>query len=140
LHPSLTSALVFGLAPLWLQAFGAQPASAAAEQVVIDRDVVEAVHRGGARVLVDVRLLQPMRPEGELTDADRLAQRHAIATAQDSVLAGLGGTHFVLLRRYDTIPLLLLDVQDDAVTALERMGNLVLRVRLDIPKAPSAAR
>jgi hypothetical protein len=106
---------------------------------MIDREVLEAVHAGGARVLVEVRLPEGMKPEGELSPADRFVQRHAIAAAQDSVLAGLaGGSHFSLVRRYETVPLLLLEVQADAVTALDRMAGTVIRVRLDMPKAPAA--
>ena len=136
----VTPALAWSVVFLCVQGFGALTASAATQPVMIDREVLQAVHAGTARVLVDVRLPQPMKPEGELKDAARLAQRHAIETAQDSVLAGLHGTHFSLVRRYETIPLLLLEVRDDAVTALERMADVVVRVRLDVPKAPTTPR
>jgi hypothetical protein len=134
--PALACCVVF----VCVQGFGALSASAAAQQVTIDREVFDAARAGLARVLVDLRLPQPMKPEGELTDAARLAQRQAIAAAQDSVLAGLQGTHFSLVRRYETIPLILLEVRADAVTALGRMAKVVVRVRLDAPMAPVTPR
>jgi hypothetical protein len=75
-----------------------------------DREVLEAVRGGSARVLVDVRLPEGMTPEGGLPAGDRLLQRRAIAAAQDSVLAGLVDTHFSLVRRYETLLLLVLEV------------------------------
>jgi hypothetical protein len=135
---NLTATLLLGLSVLGIQPFGALPAPSATEAVMIDREVLEAVHAGGARVLVEVRLPESMKPEGELSPADRFVQQHTIAAAQDSVLAGLTGSHFSLVRRYETVPLLLLEVQADAVTTLERMASVVVRVRLDIPKAPAA--
>lgn len=135
---SLVPVRIFCLAMLCVQAFAALRTSGAGERAMIDRDVLEAVHGGSARVLVEVRAPEGMRPEGELTVAEKQVQRHAIAAVQDSVLSGLAGSHFVLVRRYETVPLLLLEVRDDAVRALEQMTNAVVRVRLDNPKAPAA--
>lgn len=134
----LTPARVFSLAVLCVQAFVTLSAPRAGEGVTIDHEVLDAVHGGSARVLVEVRLPEGVKPEGELTAAAQVAQRRAIAAAQDSVLAGLASSHFSLVRRYETVPLLLLEVQDDAVTALDRMASIVARVRLDIPNAPAA--
>lgn len=135
---SLTPVRIFCLTMLCVQAFAALRASGAGERVMIDPEVLEAVHGASARVLVEARVPEGLRPEGELTVAEKQVQRHAIAAVQDSILSGLAGSHFALVRRYETVPLLLLEVQDDAVRALEQMVNVVVRVRLDNPKAPAA--
>jgi len=51
----------------------------------------------------------------------------------------LSGSRFSLIRGYETVPLLLLEVHDDAVRALEGMGDVVTRVRLDSPIPPTNA-
>lgn len=136
----LISALLFCLAAVLSQCLGALAASGTEEEVMIDRDVLDATRIGKARVLVEVRLPESMKPDRELTPAARFVQEHVIATAQGSVLAGLAGRRFSLVRRYETVPLLLLDVQDDAVMALDGMVSMVVRVRLDTHSAPPGAR
>jgi hypothetical protein len=115
--------------------------SANASQPLVDPEIRRATDRGSTRVLVEVRLPQALRPEGELTRADAIAaQRTAISTAQQSVLSRLPHSHFSLVRRYDTTPFLALEIDRDALTALERMGDVVARVLPDRIMAPAGPR
>ena len=109
----------------------------ATERVTVDPDVQRAVSGGSARVLVELRV-PSMRPEGQLTPEAVRAQRQAIATASHTVLARLAGSRFSLVREYETVPLLVLTIHDDALRGLENMADAVVRVRLDGP-VPSAA-
>lgn len=121
------------------QSLSALPALGAGSLAVIDAEVRKAVQHGSARVLVEVRLPNGMTPEEALPTSEAVAaQRRAIADAQASVLSRLSGTHSPLLRQYETVPLLLLEIHDDALTTLEQMGDVVARVRLDSPTAPTA--
>jgi hypothetical protein len=92
------------------------------ELPVIDPEVRAAVAQGAARVLVELKLPGP--------DA-RSPREPAIAAAREAVLARLVGTRFRLVRRYTTVPLLVLEIGADALRALEGMSDVVARVRLD---------
>jgi len=130
----------FGL-PLALFSLGAlfvavSTAKGAEEPVIIDPEVLQALGGGSVRVLVELRV-PSVRPEGELTSEAARAQRQAIAAAERAVLSRLSGNRFSLVRGYETVPLLLLEVHDDAVRTLEGMGDVVARVRLDSPIPPT---
>lgn len=106
---------------------------------VVDSDIRQAVAAGFARVLVEVRVPQGMTPEGELPRPEAVAaQRGAIAAAQGDILSRLPRTHFTLVRQYETVPYLALEIDGDALTALERMGDVVARVLSDRAAAPAA--
>lgn len=79
----------------------------------------KAQTEGAARVIVQLDVV--IQPEGNL-DSTRavLAQRQAIATTQSQVLAELAGTSHRLVRQFETIPFLALEVALDALAALER--------------------
>jgi len=126
---------LFSLAALLVAVATAQGAE---ERVTIDPEVLQAVSGGSARVLVELRV-PSMRPEGALNPEAARAQRQAIAAAESAVLSRLSGSRFSLIRGYETVPLLLLEVHDDAVRALEGMGDVVTRVRLDSPIPPTNA-
>ena len=96
---------------------------------VVDSDVRDAVVKGLARVLVEVRV--PQKPGAVGT------QRAAIAAAQGDVLSRLPRSHFFLVRQFDTVPFLALEIDADALTALENMGDLVARVLPDQLLAPA---
>jgi hypothetical protein len=105
---------------------------------VIDPAVRTEIQRGSARVIVRLRLPAGFRPEGELPGpAAVAAQRGAIAAGQQAVLSRLSGTGFTVARTYATTPFLALEVRPDALAALERMGDLVVRVSRDELAAPS---
>ena len=82
-------------------------------------DVSDLVLRSGrARVIVEVQTPAAHRPEGHLTPGLVNAQRVQIRVAQMQVLNRLRGLSYRLLRLYDTVPLLALEIGPDALTAL----------------------
>jgi hypothetical protein len=103
-----------------------------AEAPVIEGEIDQAVKRGVAHVLVEVAL-----PSTPATDAGR---RSAIAAAQERVLSRLPPGHFSLVRRYETVPMLALEIDADALRALERMGDAVTRILPDRTVPPAGAR
>ena len=89
---------------------------------------------GTLRVLVQLQVIT--FPEGELRGADAVAsQRAVIAVAQSTLLAELAGTSYRVIRIYDTIPFLALEVSPDALQALEGSA-LVVSVQEDRPTSP----
>ena len=102
---------------------------------MIDPEVRAAVVQGPARVLVELRL-----PAPSASVADAVARERAITTARQRVLAGLAGTRHRLVRQYTSIPLLALEIGPDALQALERMGDVVARVRAEQVHPPAAPR
>ena len=92
-------------------------ASAGAAPVTVDPRVEDEVARGITRVLVEVR--------------------PPIARAQDQVLARLSGTDFKLVRRFETSPLLALEIGPSALAALKTMGDVVVRVVPDTVIPPA---
>ena len=100
-------------------------------EALVDR----AAREGTVRVIVQLRV--SARPEGELGSPDAVAsQRQAIAAAQSAVLKELAGTSYRVVRTYETIPFLALEVSLGALRALEESA-LVIGVeedRLDSPQ------
>jgi hypothetical protein len=92
-------------------------ASAGASPVVIDPRVEQEVAGGHSRVLVEVR--------------------PPITRTQDDVLARLTGTDFRLVRRFETSPLLALEIGASALAALRTMSDLVVRVIPDAVIPPA---
>jgi len=108
---------------------------------VIDRGVHDKVREGGSRVVVELYISGGVKPEGELPGPSAVrAQREAIAHAQATVLSRLGGARFVLVRQYTTAPFLVLEIGAEALALLETMGDVVVRVRLDVTVAPNTGR
>jgi hypothetical protein len=105
----------------------------------VDSDVRQAVGKGLARVLVEVRTSPTAQPEGGLTTPGVVTQRAAIAAAQGDVLSRLPRSHFALIRRYESVPFLALQIDADALRALEAMGDVVARVLSDQMFAPSTS-
>ena len=75
-------------------------------------------------VRVSVGLNVPWQPEGKLSPQDRVAQREAIATAQDQLLAELTGTNYRVIGRYRSIPGIGLEVGPDALAILEQSARV----------------
>lgn len=92
-------------------------ASAGATPVTVDPRVEREVGLGRARVLVEVR--------------------PPITRAQDDILARLAGTDFRLVRRFESSPLLALEIGPSALAALRAMGDVVVRVTPDTVIPPA---
>ena len=89
---------------------------------VVDPEIRALVRVGRARVLVTLQVAETSDP----------AQRaDAIARAQDAVLARLPSTHASVVRRYESIPMLALEIDATALRALETMTDVVAGVKLD---------
>lgn len=88
---------------------------------MIDSDVRADVARGPVRVLVELEVSRSTPAE--------------IASAQQTVLSRLAGTQFTRGRQYSAVPMMALEIGADALAALETMGDLVRRVRADVPRS-----
>jgi hypothetical protein len=109
----------------------AAPFSTARSQEKIPREVVdEAAAHGTALVLVGLSV--PWTMESRLSDADLRSQRAAIASIQSDLLTSLSGRNYKLLRRYQEIPGVALEVGADALAELARLP-IVTNVLLDRP-------
>jgi len=118
---------LFGVASLLLVAVfaGAAPGGAAADaKPAVDPGVRQTVKSGTAKVLVELRI-SALKPEGELKPESVKAQRQAIPEGQNRVLSKLANTRFTVARRYQSIPLLALEVGADALAKLEGMTDVV---------------
>jgi hypothetical protein len=94
----------------------------------------EVIHQAAARgsVLVLVGLDLPWRMESALSEPEIQAQRSAIAAIQSDLLTELGGKTFRVIRRYDAIPGIALEVGPDALAELA-LSRKVTNVLLDRP-------
>src|SRR5262249_4321338 len=118
----LTFSVVLPLAGVVRPAGGALP--------VIDPAVRRVVQGADPRVVGERRLPGGLQPRGRPPPGDGgPAQRQGISQAQSSVLERLGGTDFVAIRRYQSVPFLALRVGPQALAALETMTDVVVRVR-----------
>lgn len=101
----------------------------------IPRDVIDATDaNGSAWVLVGLDV--PWQMEASLSQGDLRAQRSAIAAGQNDLLDQLAGRAFTVVRRYQEIPGIALEVGAEALAELAR-SPLVTNVLLDRP--PTAA-
>ncbi len=100
---------------------------------MIDPEVRAATNAGPTRVLVELRLSGSPPPHGGAA-----AQERAIAAAQQAVLGRLSGTRHRVVRQFTSVPLITLEIGADALRALEGMGDLVIRVRAERVRSPSA--
>lgn len=98
--------------------------AAAAQEPSIDRELREQVRAGRRRVLVELRVAWTPRAEEHAA---------AIMAAQRTLLDRLAGLDVLVARRYTAIPYLALEIDAAALAALERMGDLVVRVVADRP-------
>src|SRR4030095_9080405 len=89
---------------------------------------------GTALVLVGLNV--PWRLESRLSDEALRTQRSAIASIQGDLLHHFGGRKYRLVRRYQEIPGIALEVGADALAELARLP-IVTNVLLDRP--PGAA-
>lgn len=106
--------------------------------VVVDPEVRRLIAKGVARVLVELRVTPDAQPAGEPpTTGAAAAAGAAITLRQRAVLSRLPSAHFSLVRQFETVPFLALEIDADALRALEDMGALVVRVVPDRPLAPA---
>jgi subtilisin family serine protease len=114
----------------------ADSASASVSPVV--REVL--AREGRARVIVQLRLTgRGHVPEGLLARAALAIQRSDIRAAGAQVLARLAPRSYRLLHRYESVPLLALEVDASALAELEAAPLWVYRVTEDTVNKPSLA-
>jgi subtilisin family serine protease len=137
------SGAVLVLAALAVGAFAwmvAGAPAARADDVEVDQKVRDRIaSHGHARVLVGLRLPSGAhRPEGLLPNVTAVAgQRQHIAAAQSHVRSRLLGTRHQVIHSYATVPLLALDIDDNALAQLEASGQVVSEVWEDALHAPT---
>ncbi len=71
-----------------------------------------------------VGLNVPWQREDTLSEDAIVVQRQAISLVQDQLLSELSGTKYKLVRRYDVIPGIALEVGADALAVLEKSKNV----------------
>ena len=101
-------------------AAGMSPGDPAAS--LVDPDIRALVRSGRARVLVLLRV-----PE----DSDEARRAAAIGRAQEALLLRLPEAHASVTRRYASIPMLGLEIDASALSAIETMPDIVAGVKLD---------
>jgi hypothetical protein len=113
-----------------------EPAASAQTAGKIPPEVIDeaATHE---TVLVLVGLKVPWQMESVLTESAVREQRGAIGIVQNNLVTELAGTKHKIIRRYDEIPGIALEVGPDALAALARSA-IVTNVLLDRPVVKSA--
>ena len=79
---------------------------------------------GRSRVIVQFRLASPYVPEARLAAAAAAAQRRGIDTARARALGGLNPSAHRVVRRYDTLPLVAIEANAQALAALRRSPDV----------------
>ena len=103
----------------------------------IPREVInQAATQGTVMVLVGLDV--PWQMESRLNADEVRAQREIIASIQRDLLTDLQGRSYKVIRRYDQIPGLALEVGPDALAELARSPN-VTNVLLDRPTSDADA-
>jgi Peptidase inhibitor I9 len=97
----------------------------------IPSEVIEHAAAHGT-VLVLVGLNVPWQLESRLSADEARGQREAIASVQRDLLAELEGRTYKVIRRYDRVPGIALEVSADVLAELARSAN-VTNVLLDRP-------
>ncbi|HXV81426.1 MAG TPA: hypothetical protein VEG60_16230 [Candidatus Binatia bacterium] len=103
----------------------------------IPREVIDHAAAHGT-VLVLVGLNIPWQMESSLSEEETRVQREAIAAIQSDLLTELEGKSYRVIRRYDRIPGIALEVGAEVLAELARSAN-VTNVLLDRPTADVAA-
>jgi hypothetical protein len=99
----------------------------------IPQEVIDHAAAHGT-VLVLVGLNVPWQLESKLNEDAVQAQRTAIVSVQRNLLTELGGSDYKIIRRYEQIPGIALEVGADALATLAQSPNVV-NVLLDRPVA-----
>jgi hypothetical protein len=101
----------------------------------IPQEVIDHAAAHGT-VLVLVGLNVPWQLESKLNEEAVQAQRTAISSVQRSLLTELTGRNYKIIRRYEQIPGIALEVGADALATLAQSAHVV-NVLLDRPVAKS---
>ncbi|HZD39799.1 MAG TPA: protease inhibitor I9 family protein, partial [Terriglobales bacterium] len=89
----------------------------------VHSQVLEAVRKKGhASVLVGIKV--PWKMEQTLNQADVMTQRQAIRAAQESLVSELDGTEYRIVREYQKIPGIALEIWPDALSILEKSDKV----------------
>ena len=106
------------------------PREARADDLFVPQEVTRQLAlTGRARVLVEVRLPDAFVPEGQLpTSWHVTVQRANLASAQSRVLGRLQGRSHTVLRQFQTVPYLALEIAPDALQELAASSSDVHRV------------
>jgi len=123
------------------------PARSPEQTATFQRLTAQATTDGEKRVIVQLRT--SFTPEGNLTPAQRAAQRAAIQVIQDNLLNLLAQFQVVLVTRYEIVPFLTLDVNAAAVEFLRnspiavniqenRVGHPIVDQGVPLVGAPNA--
>ena len=78
--------------------------------------------KGTVRVMVTLNI--PAEPEGYLSQPEKVIQRNAIAAAKKTVVAELTGTKFKVIREFDAMPFIALEVDSKALSVLDRSNRV----------------
>jgi hypothetical protein len=127
---------VTALPKLFVIVFAAAFVTRVLADVAIDPEVLEAVAKGRARVIVELHLEGGFALEGTLTEQGVRAQRAAIAAGQEAVLSELADGDPHLMRRPETVPFLSLEIGAPALAVLRAMPDRVIRILMDDTAAP----
>jgi len=100
----------------------------------IPQELRNRVQRDGrARVIVELKLPAAHVAEGRLRNAPAIArQRQQIRDRGDRMFAKLAAAPHRAVRRFSTVPFVVVDVTPAALAALEQMADEVASVRLDV--------
>ena len=109
-----------------------RPVFAGSEKIPVE--IIEQTVAGDT-VPVLVGLNVPWQRESTLSEDAILRQRQAINSVQKALLSELSGTQYKIVRRYDVIPGLALEVGADALAVLAK-SDRVTNVLLDKPAKP----
>jgi hypothetical protein len=134
MKPSLLIATLYGVVSYSALLFFAISAPAQAEQKISPEVINQTAAQGTALVLVGLTV--PWEMESKLDDEALRAQRTAIASIQNDLLTSLEGRNYKIVRRYQEIPGIALEVGADALAELARLP-IVTNVLLD--RTPGAA-
>ena len=113
------------------------PAVASTETDKVPGELINQAASAG-KVIVLVGLNVPWTMEAALTENEIVTQRRAIGSAQNELLTQLSGTEFSIVRVYDAIPGIALEVGNDALAVL-RKSNSVSNILPDRPVIPVAS-
>lgn len=96
----------------------------------IPREVIDYAATNGT-VLVLVGLNVPWQIESDLNEEETRVQREAIAAIQSDLLTELEGKSYKVIRRYDRIPGIALEVGADVLAAMD--GSVLVLAGLRTP-------
>jgi hypothetical protein len=135
--PGNSKPLVKRLLLIFAASFCIWPANGSTENDKVPHELLTQAATAG-KVLVLVGLNVPWVREATLSETEIVAQRQAIGSAQNDLLTELSGTEYKIVRVYEIIPGIALEVGGDALAVLKKSGS-VTNVLPDRPTNPSAS-